>query len=113
MATPPLRADLADIFQRSSTPVDPTNDPAILAIRTVNMGYDPISNTEKRIQVNPDGSMKNGGQLVTKPFDTVTASYPSAAVEVYVYSLTGTTQNTVTVTYTDSTKASLSSVVLS
>lgn len=46
--------------------------------------------------------------------DTITAEYPSGAVEVYKYrvgGLLGTVLMTVTVTYTDSTKAVLSSVV--
>ena len=46
-------------------------------------------------------------------YDTITATYPSDAVEVYTYTLSGVTVKTVTVTYTNSTKAVLSSVVKS
>lgn len=54
------------------------------------------------------------GTLVPGEYDSIAASYPSANVEVYMYyagGLSGTLVSTVTVTYTDSTKATLVSVV--
>lgn len=52
--------------------------------------------------------------LFTKPWDAIAASYPSAAVEVYqsyIGGLSGTLQQTATVTYTDGTKNVLLNVV--
>lgn len=49
-------------------------------------------------------------------FDSLTASYPSSSVEVYQYKLggvSGTIQATLTVTYLDSTKSLVQSVVRS
>ena len=46
-------------------------------------------------------------QVFTKPYDSITATYPSATQEVYqsrVGGTSGTVQETVTVNYTDSTK---------
>lgn len=65
--------------------------------------------------VNPDGSLVGGtGQLVSAPFNEIVATYPSATVEVYTYKQgAAIIVGTVTVTYTDSTKAVLSSVVAS
>lgn len=54
------------------------------------------------------------GALVTEDFDAIVASYPSSIAEVYTYKtggVSGTTVATVTVTYTDSTKEVLSTVV--
>jgi hypothetical protein len=54
-----------------------------------------------------------GASMVTERHDRIDVSYPSGAAEVYTYKLAGVTVATVTVTYTDSTKANLSSVVKS
>ena len=54
------------------------------------------------------------GQIFTKPFDTIQASYPSLTQEVYTSMLggvRGTVLETVTIVYTDSTKSLISSVV--
>jgi hypothetical protein len=53
-------------------------------------------------------------QLFDIPFDTITATYPSATEEVYasrVGGISGAVQQTVTVTYTDATKALILNVV--
>lgn len=53
-------------------------------------------------------------QLLTLPFDTVTATYPSPTQEVYqsrVGGLGGTVQETVTINYVDATKNLLLNVV--
>ena len=55
----------------------------------------------------------NGSGLVTASYDYVTISYPTDTTEVYVFKSggsAGTTVSTVTLTYTDATKNSLSSV---
>lgn len=51
--------------------------------------------------------------LVTEPFDYIEATYPTTSSEVYTYKTGGsggTAVATVTVVYTDSTKAVLTSV---
>lgn len=55
-----------------------------------------------------------GGLLAGISYDYVSASYPSATQEIYVFKTggsSGTTVATVTINYTDSTKDNLSSVV--
>lgn len=62
---------------------------------------------------NADGSVKTV-QLFTKPYDTITASYPTAIQEIYqtrTGGVSGPIQETVTVNYVDSTKNQLVSVV--
>lgn len=54
-------------------------------------------------------------QLFTKSYDSITVTYPSGTQEVYtsrVGGVSGTVQQTVTVNYTDSTKANLSNVAV-
>jgi hypothetical protein len=60
-----------------------------------------------------DGSIKVTNTLITVPFDYITASYPSATTEVYVYKTggaSGTIVGVITVAYSDSTKAVLLTV---
>lgn len=55
----------------------------------------------------------SGGTLVTASFDYVGVAYPDATTETYTYKSggsAGTTVATVTVVYTSSTKANISSV---
>lgn len=59
-----------------------------------------------KITTGTDGSLLAG---VT--FDRIDASYPSASVEVYEYSLSAVLQATITVTYQDATKELITSVV--
>lgn len=58
---------------------------------------------------NPDGSPIGMGRLVTERFDSVVASYPTTSTEVYSYSYQNATVAEVTVTYSDSTKETLTS----
>lgn len=54
------------------------------------------------------------GTLVTNQYDAVSVAYTSGTVETYSFfsgGLAGTLVNTVVVTYTDNTKANISSVV--
>ena len=55
MATTPLRADSNDILSRAAAPVDPANDAALLALRSILMGYDPGTGTARRGQLAGDG----------------------------------------------------------
>lgn len=60
------------------------------------------------------GGGSGGGLLVGVVFDTITATYPNAKTEVYEYKaggVSGTVNATVTVTYVDSTKTAIVSVV--
>lgn len=54
-----------------------------------------------------------GGDLITQAYDRVDVSYPSSTTEVYTFRASGVVISTVTVTYTDSTKENISSVVKS
>lgn len=49
-----------------------------------------------------DVFMKSGA--ITKAWDNFSVTYPSATQEVYVFKLGSTTQQTITLNYTDSTK---------
>lgn len=64
--------------------------------------------TKHVMRVDPDGRVEvTSIQIFTKPFDSITATYPSTTQEVYesrVGGIAGTIQETVTVNYTDTTK---------
>jgi hypothetical protein len=65
-----------------------------------------------KLKVNPDGSTASAG-LITSSYDYIGITYPDAVTEVYVFKTggsSGTTVGTLTLVYTDSTKANLSSV---
>lgn len=62
---------------------------------------------------NGNASFVEKNKLVTVQYDGIYATYPTAPVEVYTYKAGSTTVATVTVTYTDSTKTVLTSVVKS
>lgn len=67
------------------------------------------------LAVNSDGSVKTI-QLFTSPFDAITATYPSGTQEIYVSrigGISGATQQTLTVNYTDATKALILNVARS
>lgn len=62
---------------------------------------------------NPLPVYQSAGVLVSESFDYISAAYPNATTETYTFKSGGsggTTVATVTVVYTDSTKASLSTV---
>jgi hypothetical protein len=66
---------------------------------------DPAS--DNILAIGSDGSVKTI-QLFTEPFDAITATYPSATQEIYqsrIGGISGTVQQTLTVNYTDLTKA--------
>ena len=54
---------------------------------------------------------QTSGALVTEPYNEIQASYPSDNVEVYTYFLNSVLQTTITITYTDDTKAILLNVI--
>lgn len=74
--------------------------------QTIIKSYDKLNEAHRVIPI----SLTPGGDV---EYDTITATYPTAASEVYTYSLSGTPVKTVTVTYTDSTKENLLTVVFS
>jgi hypothetical protein len=55
----------------------------------------------------------NQNSLVPESFDSFFVAYPSAFTEIYTYKLDSVTVATVTITYTDATKADILSVVKS
>lgn len=89
------------------------------AKRVIIRAQDPATGNWVNISAvdNGDGtfglSTKNGGTLVPEAFDYISAAYPDADTEVYTYKeggSGGTTVATVTVNYTDSTKALIANV---
>jgi hypothetical protein len=86
----------------------------VAAIRT--FGVDEYGNpwsAANPLPVNADVTV-NSVQLFTKPYDSIAASYPTPTTEIYktyLGGLSGVLQQTVTVTYVDSTKNELVSVV--
>jgi hypothetical protein len=65
----------------------------------------------ERINPAKDESVLAVAGIMNSPVDALYASYPSSTVEVYIGKLAGVIQFTVTVTYTDSTKTSITSAV--
>jgi len=75
------------------------------------------SGTQRVLKLNGDGTIRTV-QLFTVPYDTITCDNPdpSPTVEIYrsrVGGLSGTVQQVATITYRDSTKARIDSVVVS
>lgn len=54
--------------------------------------------------------VKVAGGIVGVNYDQIIATYPNPVTEIYTYQLAAVTVATVTVVYTDSTKANLSTV---
>jgi hypothetical protein len=105
-ATGKLRVDAVISPSGHDLQIDYTDDSIAIG--------DPASNN--LLAINSDGSVNvnSNNVLVNKPFDYLAAAYPSPTTEVYTYRLGGaggTLQATVTVTYTDASKANLLSVV--
>jgi hypothetical protein len=68
---------------------------------------------EKTRSTNGAVNVVQSGTLVTSNYDYIGVTYPDAVTEIYTYKsggAAGTTVATVTVVYTDSTKANLMSV---
>ena len=77
--------------------------------QTLQKVYDPDTDA---LRVNPIGG--NGGFEIPDATDAVTVDYPTAETEVYEFregGISGTVRMTITLTYSDSTKASLVSAV--
>lgn len=105
---PRPRIDYAEIM-RAVYDEEPT-----LALRTslVDELGDRYSDTNP-LPVNADVTV-NSVQLFTLPYDTISASYPTAVQEVYksyLGGLSGTLQQTVTVNYVDATKNQITTVL--
>lgn len=76
--------------------------------------FEPSTNSFRVTDLSGGGGGSGGGLLVGVVFDTITATYPNSTTEVYEYKaggVSGTVNATVTVTYVDSTKAAIVSVV--
>src|SRR4051812_13921659 len=75
------------------------------ARRTTLWGYDAVTDTAYRV-----GSL---GRLVTEKYDAIVYTNTSGTVDTYTYKsggTSGTTVATVTITYTDNTKATISTI---
>ena len=55
----------------------------------------------------------SGALVIGVDYDTITATYPTGTTEVYTYTLSAATVQTITVTYTTSSKDDILSVVTS
>ena len=64
-------------------------------------------------QNNPLPTSSIGSSLIKSDYDRIDITYPTLLTEVYTYSLAGDIVGVITVTYTDSSKDSISSVVRS
>lgn len=66
------------------------------------------------VRVDAQGSVQTKGiQIFTKPFDSITATYPTAVQEIYqsrVGGVAGTVQETVTINYVDASKDFITNV---
>lgn len=74
---------------------------------------DPTTGKATQVTLNSNGAMPVAGQLVNEYYDYIDVQQTSSNVDTYVYKSGGsggTTVATVTVTYTDSTKANIDSI---
>lgn len=80
--------------------------------------YDPVTQTSFYVEGTADNGAINvnavvAGQLINVDYDYVAATYPDATTEIYTFKAggsDGTTVATITVVYTDASKANLSTV---
>lgn len=63
-----------------------------------------------RALVDNSGYSLHGGKLVPERYDSIAAAYPNSTTETYTYKLSTDTVAVITVVYTDSTKANISTV---
>lgn len=98
-------------------PINKDNPLPVSFDGTISIGEVSIVEGGNTMVVNPDGSINVDSKsigLFTLPYDSIQTTYPSSTVEQYqsyLGGLSGTPVQLVTVTYTDSTKAVLQSVV--
>lgn len=90
--------------------VDATTGDNIMSVGTSNAT---TSGTKNVIKVDSTGTQStySMNSIVPVAYDSIYPSYPTSSVEVYVYKQSAATVATVTVTYVDSTKAQIVSVV--
>lgn len=94
-----------------SKAISPNHREALTAISDVTANDEYLHSNNHALDVN----IASGGSIgmFTLPYDEIDATYPNGTTEVYVSKLASITQQTVTVTYTDSTKDFISTVVRS
>ena len=107
-----------EIDDQWGNPINAENPLPVAFSGSISIGSVEIVDGDNTLNVNPDGSINvditKGIGLFTLPYDTIGVTYPSATVEnyqSYLGGLTGTPVQLVVVTYADSTKATLTSVV--
>lgn len=103
----PIVADRVISVDKYGQFYDKNNPVPVIFDGTIAIGeVEVIGPSGHLLDPNTDGSVKTV-QIFTKPFDSITATYPSTTQEVYqsrVGGIGGTVQETVTVNYTDITK---------
>ena len=80
---------------------------------TAAMGYRADLDAFVPLAINSDGSLISNGSLVTKAYDYIAYTNTNTTTDTYIYKtggLGGTTTATVTIVYTDTTKAQVSTV---
>ena len=89
--------------------VSVNNQPGLTAQNELTGDNEFLYSRDHALNVN----MVEGGSvsLFTLPYDEIQATYPTATTEVYESYLGGVLQQTVTVTYTDSSKDYIDNVV--
>lgn len=99
-------------FPTASALADNEANPTTTRVGANLLGFD--GTTWDRVRVNADGSLKVSGPLVTAAYDYVGVNWNAGTfTETFTFKTGGsggTTVNTVTVVYTDATKAQVSSV---
>jgi len=69
------------------------------------------ASTAQEVYVGNDTPISVSGSSPFGFYDSITATYPTTSSEVYTYALDAVNIGTITVTYTNSSKSTLSSVV--
>lgn len=76
-----------------------------------------VTSETRRVVVGEDGSLRSSaGGLINDPYDYVSVAYPDGTTEIYSFyygGTAGTNQGTITLTYLDSNKGTLSTAVKS
>jgi hypothetical protein len=94
---------------RSNAGHDQNRTPTLIGVSTTD-GTTPVT-----VEVDPltGGVVTTTGTLLTQAYDYMSVAYPDAVTEIYTYKFGGsggTTVATVTMVYTDSTKAAISTI---
>ena len=90
--------------------IDTTFNVGTLTVGTINKVGTVSEVTTGTVRI-PAGTITTIDSLSPYVYDNIVVTYPSGSVEAYAYFLGATGKGTLTVTYTDATKGSVSTVV--